>query len=204
MASTGEPPREVEHQVGRVVAVSISSPPPLAALARSPCFAVEVVVETVGDANFIDGAEHAVIQQLFCLGHCWQIELIVSAHQGHTCCADRLPHLVCLRHRQAERLLAQDVLSCLSSNHDGLGVQVMRQADVHGVELRLEDHLPEVGVRRRAELGSAPAGGLLHHIGHGDHFDRIGIGTVATDMSVHDAAAAQQANLDRVHAAPTG
>jgi hypothetical protein len=66
----------------------------------------------------------------------------------------------------------------LSSGHNGFGVEVVWQANVNCVQGFLEDHLPKVGVRRRAQLGSAPAGGLVHHVGHGGHLDRIGIGTV--------------------------
>jgi hypothetical protein len=128
----------------------------------------------------------------------------VSAHQSHTCCPDRLLYLFCLLDSQAERFLAQDVLSRLSSGHYGLGVQVVRQANVNSVQVFLQDHLPKVGVCRRAQLGRAPAGRLVDNVGHSGHLDRIGVGTVAPDMSVNDAAASHEADFDRAHAAPVG
>jgi hypothetical protein len=128
----------------------------------------------------------------------------VSAHQGHTGCTDRLLYLACLLNGQTERFLTQDVLSRLSSGHYGIGVQVVRQADVDGVEVCLEDHLPKVGVRRRAQLGSAPTGSLVDQIGYRGHLDHIGVGAITADMSVHDAATADEPNLDGAQDAPIG
>jgi hypothetical protein len=128
----------------------------------------------------------------------------VSTHQRHTRVGDRPPHLVCLEHGQTERLLTQDVLACLSSRHDGLGMEVMWQADVHGVELGLDDHLPKVGVRRGAKLSRPPTRSFLQHIGDGDHLDRIGVRVIAPDMGLQNAAAAQDAYLDRAHGVPIG
>ena len=71
---------------------------------------------------------------------------------------DRPLHLDGLLRGEAERLLAQDVLAGLGRRDDRVGVQVVRQADVDGVEVCLGDHLPIVGVRRGAELGRRVAG----------------------------------------------
>jgi len=165
---------------------------------------VEVVVKAVGGADFIDSPEHALVQQLLSLRHCRQVELVVGAHQRHARCTDSRPHLVGLLHSQAERLFTQDVFACLSSSHDCLGVEMVRQADVDGVELGLQDHLPEVGVRRRVQLGRTSAGRLIGYIGDGGHFDGIGVGTVAPNVSVNYAPATHEANLDRAHAATIG
>jgi hypothetical protein len=190
----------VEHQVGRVVSSVDQLTAATGGSGRPPAHVlrVEVVVEAVGGANLIDSAENALIQKLFCLGHRGQKKLIVSAHQGHTCCIDCQPHSICLLHGQAERLLAQDVSSCRSSGDDRLCVKVVRQADVHSVKICIEDHLAKIGVPDRTKLGCAPARGLVDHIGHRGHRDRLGEGLVAPDMSVRDSAAANQSNLDHV------
>ena len=54
---------------------------------------------------------------------------------------------------------------------------------------------------RKSVYAAAPSsverllGGLGHHIGNGGHLDHVGVGAVAPDMSVHDAAAADQRQL---------
>src|SRR5215218_4924842 len=196
----------MKHQIGRVVARvhQFAATTGGSGCAPTHVLRVEVVVEGVGDPNLVHGAENALIEQLSCCAHRRQEELVVSAHQGDAGCTDRLLYLVCLLNRQTERFLAQDVLSGLSSGHYGLGVQVVRQADVDGVEVCLEDHLPKVGVRRSVQLGRAPAGSLVDHIGYGGHLDQIGVGAVTPDMSVHDAATADEPNFDGAHAAPIG
>ena len=127
----------------------------------------------------------------------------MGTHQGHTRGAHRPLHRCGLLNSETERLFTQNVLARFSSGHDGRGVQVVRQADVDGVEVSLADHLPKVGVRRGAELDRPSLGGLGHHISNRCHLDHVGVGAVTADMSSQDAAATDRANLDRAHTALT-
>jgi hypothetical protein len=103
--------------------------------------------------------------------------------------------LCSLLQSEAERLFTQNVLACFSGGHDGRSVQVVRQADVDGVEVSLANHLPKVCVRRGTEFGRASLGGLGHHISNRCHFDHVGVGAVTADMSSQDAASTDRANF---------
>ena len=193
----------MQHQVRRVVAGvdQLAATASGSVCAPAHVLRVEVVVEAVGGVNLVDLAENTLIEQLLGSGHRGQIELIVGTHQGHTRGAHRPLHRGGLLNSEAERLFTQNVLACFSSGHDGLGVQVVRQADVDGVEVSLADHLPKVGVRRGAELGRASLGGLGHHISNRCHLDHVGVGAVTADMSSQDAATTDRADFDRAHTA---
>jgi hypothetical protein len=113
-------------------------------------------------------------------------------------------HQFGLLHREAERLLAENVFARLSRSDDCVGMEVVRQADIDGVEICLGDHLPKIGVRDGIELGRAALNRLGHNIGNGYHLDGIGVRPIAPDMRIHNAAAADYTNLDGVHTAPPG
>jgi hypothetical protein len=90
----------------------------------------------------------------------------VRAHQRHAVLRDRLPDVRGLLRAEAERLLTEDVLAGLGGRDDRVPVQVVRQADVDGVDVLLLEQFAIVRVRRRAQLLPAGACRLLDGVGN--------------------------------------
>ena len=91
-------------------------------------------------------------------------------------------------------LFGQDVLA-VRERLDGHGrVQIVRQADVHHVDLRQRDHLMPVGIRLRAGLSGRRLNAILANIAH-----RVDLNAVHVhqrgDMNPADAAAAYDRNV---------
>src|SRR5699024_8678740 len=141
-------------------------------------------------------AELAGVDDRLRLGDRRHEQLVVGAHQGDARLLDGVAHLHRLLGAQAQRLLAQDVLAGLGGGHDRGAVQVVRQADVHRVDLRILDQLEEVGVAGGAGLGGARGEGLGVGVGDGDHAGAVGDRGVAREVGRGDAAGADEADAD--------
>src|SRR5699024_3852623 len=123
-------------------------------------------------------------------------QLVVRAPECHAGLLHGLGDLRGLLRAQAQRLLAQDVLSGLGGREDRGGVQMVGQADVDRVDICVLHQLVEVGVTGRAGLGLAAGQGLGVEVGSGGDFRAVGDGGVGVQMSGGDAAAAQDADAD--------
>src|SRR2546421_5057143 len=100
--------------------------------------------EGVCGADLIDTAKRSRVEQFFGPAYRRQIELVVGTHQRHTTRGYRRPDSRRLVERQAERLLAQDVLSSLRSRKNRIPMQMMRQANINRVDLTLREQRPIV------------------------------------------------------------
>ena len=105
---------------------------------------IEVVEEAVGRAGLVDGPEDALLEQLAGRRDRRHEQLVVRAHEGDAGGGHRSSDLARLLDRQAQRLLAQDVHAGRRRGDDGVGVEVVGQADVDRVDHRGGQHLAVV------------------------------------------------------------
>lgn len=157
---------------------------------------VEVVVEGVGGAHLVHPADRPGVDQLLGLRDGRQEQLVVGAHEGDTGLLDGGGDLHGLLRCQAERLLAQDVLAGARGGDDRVLVQVMRQADVDGVDVCLRQHRGVVGVDRRSGVTRSALGALAHRIGDRGEGDGAGVREVALEVRSGDAAGPDQADAN--------
>ena len=66
-----------------------------------------------------------------------------------------------LLHRQAQWLLAQDLLARLGRRDDRFGMKVMRKADVHGIDVGRREQVSIVEVDAGAACARGEAFGML-------------------------------------------
>ena len=121
----------------------------------------------------------------------------MRAHQGHACRFHRLGHGVGLVEREAQRFLAKDVLARRSRSHDGVFVQVVREADVDSVDARRCDELAKVledlELPKRSSMAASAIG---VDVGDGGHLRVLGSQQVAVNVVARDVAAADDADAD--------
>jgi hypothetical protein len=104
-----------------------------------------------------------------------------------------------LLQRQAERLLAQDVLAGRGRRQDGVLVQVVRQADIDRVHPAGRQQLAVVAVLARAAQARRQVGGVGGvDIGHGRHPCPPGRREPAAGVGLGDAAAPDDADRELV------
>ena len=75
-------------------------------------------------------------------------ELVVRRHEDGAGLLERGPDRDRVLQRRAERFFAEDRLAGPRRGDDGLGVQVVRQADVDRVEIGFSQHRCEIGIGR--------------------------------------------------------
>ncbi len=102
-----------------------------------------------------------------------QEELIVGAHHDDSVALDRARDVGRLLQSQAQRLLSQDVFARFGGGDDGVAMKVMRQRDVHRIEVGLSQH-----------------GAIVSEDGGAADFGRALLGTRAIDVSDSDDLAA--------------
>ena len=89
--------------------------------------------------------------------------------------ATAAPDLAGLLDREAQRLLAEDVLAGFGRGDDRVGMQMVGQADVDGVDQAAAEHLAVVRVDPRAAGALGEATGVVGvDVGDGRHLGGVG------------------------------
>ena len=105
--------------------------------------------------------------------------------------------------RGAERFFAEDRLAGPGRGENRLGVQVVRQADVDGVEIGFRQHRGEIGIGRHlavAERSGQIPRPLRRDVGDGDHLGSRGVALPGAGMDVTHPARANDADFQLLHA----
>jgi hypothetical protein len=128
-------------------------------------------------------------------------QLVVAGHVRHAGFADRACDLIGLGERHAHGFFAEDVLARRRGIQDGRRVQVVRQADIDGIDFGahfLEHDLPVIELpspaARRRELLAALFQIIRRHIAQGDDLDLVGMLEKSPSVSPGDSAGADQSH----------
>src|SRR5687768_509092 len=200
---------EIEQPVGRVVAGVDQLPAALRLQIGAPragegartraAGAEAVLAAQPQDAADLAGVDHAL--RFLYDGH---EQLIVRGHVRHARPFDGVADPVGLVEARAHRLLAEDVLPGGGGVDDRRAVQVVRQADVDGVDVAL--HLPEallpVGERARRHAGRSELLGallqvLLRHVNERDAPDLVAVRKKTLPVGGRDPARADDRDAHR-------
>jgi hypothetical protein len=151
------------------------------------------VAEAVAGACEEDLAQRTVFQHLARFLYRGIEQLVVRAHHGDAAPAHRRGDVLGLTERQAQRLLADDVLAGPSAGDDRVPVQVMGQADVHRLNVRIGEEPGVVGVHRGpAYPAFHRLGARFDHVGDGGDHRLVSEGQPAVRVRPGDVAAANQ------------
>ena len=152
----------------------------------------------------IEGASQGARgQQAACLDQAWLEELVVRGNEDRAGRIQRLADLRCVLQVRAERLLAEDRLACPGRRDDRFRVQVMREADIDGVDHVCVNHLLQAGKRCNlwiADLPSEVARSLFRRIGNRHDPATRGVLCPCPRMNMPHPSGADNADPERLHA----
>ena len=160
------------------------------------------MLEALDRAQVVGLAEHARLEQPPRFDQRRLEELVVAHHEDDARLVEHVADLLGVLKRGAERLLAEDCLAGAGRVDDRVRVEMMRQADVDRLHVRIGQQLLDAGVDLRLAARVVIRQVLrpgLRHVRDRDELPARGVGLPADGVLERDPARAEQTDLERCH-----